>query len=140
MQIFYINIILLSFVITQGLKMMNDARRKQFHWTGLFHYGGMPSAHTASVVSLLTALGMREGITSPLFAICLLFGVMVIVDAVGIRRFLATNAETLAKVIAEEQLPPHKLYLRFGHTPAQACVGAVIGFTVALGYMMYFAT
>ena len=47
--------------------------------------GGMPSSHSALVASLTTVLALNEGITSPVFAVSLIFAFVVIYDAMGVR-------------------------------------------------------
>lgn len=45
----------------------------------------MPSSHTSLVIGLTTAVGVKEGTTSDLFAICLIFSLVVMYDASGVR-------------------------------------------------------
>ena len=46
--------------------------------------GGMPSSHTALVVGLTTAVGLKESLDSSLFALCLVFSLVVMYDATGV--------------------------------------------------------
>ena len=48
--------------------------------------GGMPSSHSAAVSSLITALVYQYGFASPYVAIATTFGVIVMFDAMGVRR------------------------------------------------------
>ena len=98
----------------------------------------MPSSHTSSVVSLTTAIGIKEGIQSPLFALSVVFAVVVMYDATGVRRAAGKQASVLNKIvdnikkkegytIIEENL---KEFL--GHTPLEVLGGAILGVAVAL--------
>ena len=59
----------------------------------LFGTGGMPSSHTASVCALCTAFAVSDGFSSRGFAISALLCVVVITDAVGVRRETIVNLE-----------------------------------------------
>lgn len=45
----------------------------------------MPSSHTALVVGLTTAIGLKESLDSSIFALCLVFSLVVMYDATGVR-------------------------------------------------------
>lgn len=48
--------------------------------------GGMPSSHSAAVSSLITALIIDYGFSSPYVAIATVFGVIIMFDSMGVRR------------------------------------------------------
>ncbi|MGO4937350.1 divergent PAP2 family protein [Fundicoccus sp. Sow4_H7] len=48
--------------------------------------GGMPSSHSAAVSSLITALILEYGFSSPFVAIATIFGVIIMFDSMGVRR------------------------------------------------------
>jgi len=45
----------------------------------------MPSVHSSVVVALATAVAIKSGITSDLFAISMAFTVIIIYDAINVR-------------------------------------------------------
>ena len=51
---------------------------KKFNFKRILQAGGMPSSHSAVVVSLTTMIAKEEGITSPLFGIALIFSFIVL--------------------------------------------------------------
>ncbi|MEX2430282.1 MAG: divergent PAP2 family protein, partial [Patescibacteria group bacterium] len=57
--------------------------------------GGMPSAHTAIIVSATTAIALAEGIGSPLFALAVVVSAIVMHDAVRVRWPLGEATERL---------------------------------------------
>lgn len=97
--------------------------------------GGMPSSHTALVVSLATALGETNGYDSYIFALSLVFAFVVMYDAAGVRRAAGKQAAVLNEIVERLQegrdVPQEKLKELVGHTPIEVIVGAVLGFVVA---------
>jgi len=133
---------LISGLIAQISKLIFRTNGKKLHLENILSYSGMPSGHTAMVISLATIIGLEQGLDSPLFALSLIFALIVIRDAVGIRRYLGQHGatlNTLVKDLDEDEMldKSYPLLLeRIGHTPLQAIVGGLIGFFVSwLGYL-----
>ena len=61
-------------------KMMGDG----FNPHMFLSTGGMPSSHSATVIALTTSVGIKLGIGSIPFAVCLIFSIIVIHDAMNI--------------------------------------------------------
>jgi len=120
----------------QILKLIiNYINHKKLDFRILFSTGGMPSSHSASVMSLSMAVGFEEGFKSNLFAICLFFSFIVMYDAAGIRRAAGKQAEILNKIIEDlyaGRKTDEKLKELLGHTPIEVLVGAIWGIIVAL--------
>ncbi len=103
--------------------------------------GGMPSSHAATVSALATATYLEFGAGSFAFAVALLFAIIVMYDAVGVRRETGIQAKLLNDIIAilEDMECPeiteyNKLKELIGHTPIQVLAGAVLGIAVGLLY------
>ncbi len=134
------NKVLLTAIIgslsAQILKLIiNYVNYKRLDFRILFSTGGMPSSHSASVMSLSMAVGFEEGFKSNLFAICLFFSFIVMYDAAGIRRAAGKQAEILNKIIEDlyaGRRTDEKLKELLGHTPIEVLVGAIWGIIVAL--------
>lgn len=129
---------LIAGLLTQLIKFIIQISRHEFRWSSIREYGGMPSAHTAFVVSLSTVVGLAEGIDSAAFAIAVIFSLLIIRDAIGLRQFISQHGRILNMLIKDlpddiEARYPHKLEERFGHTPLQALVGGILGCLIALG-------
>lgn len=111
-------------------------KTKKFNFKKIMQAGGMPSSHTAVVVSLTTMVGKSEGITSPIFGVALIFAFIVMYDAAGVRRAAGKQAELLNKIVNTPGLSgvevSEKLVEVLGHTPVQVFVGALIGIIVGL--------
>lgn len=136
----YLILPLIAAVIAQTAKFFIKSNHEKLSLKIITSYSGMPSGHSALVVALATIVGLKSGIYSPVFAISLIFAVVVIRDAVGIRRYLGEHGKilnTLVKDLKEEKDKPLDKYYphlleKIGHTPAQAIVGSLIGFAVSL--------
>ena len=102
--------------------------------------GGMPSSHTATVVSLSTFVGMKEGLASTYFAICAVFTLVVMFDAMGVRRETGRQGKVLNSLVdivfqGRENLTGKSLKEIVGHSPLEVLCGAAVG--IATGLVMY---
>ncbi len=102
--------------------------------------GGMPSSHSATVSALCTSTAINYGVESATFAIALVFGIIVIYDATGVRRAAGRHAEILNELLEEfshlfeESKRPRALKTLLGHTYPQVFVGS--GFGIAMGFIV----
>lgn len=127
---------LLAMMTAQGFKFLRTlVRRNRPDFTRLIGTGGMPSAHSASVTALSTAVGIGHGWNSPLFGVAAFFSLVTMYDATGIRRAAGRQARLLNRLVAELQehhkLDFEKLGELLGHTPLEVLVGAVYGALLA---------
>lgn len=88
--------------------------------------------------AVTTAVALKYGFGSSLLAICTCFSVIVMYDAMGVRRHAGLQAEVLNAVV-EDLLEHHpvserKLKEVLGHTPRQVLCGAILGVLVGLSY------
>ena len=59
--------------------------------------GGMPSSHSALCVALTTSVAVLHGIGDALFPVCLGFTLIVMYDAIGVRRHAGMQAQVRAQ-------------------------------------------
>ena len=72
---------MLSFTIAQICKVFTHYHTHgKVDWGRLVGSGGMPSSHTALVVGLTTAIGLKDALDSSIFALCLVFSLVVSVS------------------------------------------------------------
>lgn len=125
--------------IAQAIKISltkrNKMKIKDFF---AFTYAGMPSGHSAFVVSLVTIIGLSEGIKSPLFALATAFMVIVINDALKLRMYLGQQGEAINILIEDldedqflDQKYP-KMKERIGHTKKEVLAGSLLGLAIAI--------
>lgn len=95
--------------------------------------GGMPSSHSAIAVSLATMIGKNVGLDTPIFALSVIFSLIVMYDAAGVRRAVGKQARILNDILNNQKLSnAEKLQEMTGHTPIQVAAGALIGIIVGL--------
>jgi len=133
----YIYVPFLTWFGIQLFKLIYDLiKTKKFNFKRILGAGGMPSSHSAVVTSLATMIGKTEGVDSSLFAISLIFAMVVMYDAAGVRRAAGKQAKVLNKIIETPGLTniqvQEKLLEALGHTPFQVFVGAAIGIIIGL--------
>ena len=104
----------------------------------LWRTGGMPSSHTALVSSLCTTIGFRAGINSDIFILAFCFMMVVIRDALGVRRSSGIQAKRLNELGRkfEEQtgikfVPVKEVQ---GHKPIEVVIGAVLGISIGVAF------
>ena len=103
----------------------------------MFGTGGMPSSHSASVVGLATSVAIKHGFGSPLFAIAALLCIIVMNDAVGVRRETGKQSKALNLILKDlfsdsPEVVDENFRELIGHTPLQVVCGALTGFAVAM--------
>ena len=93
--------------------------------------GGMPSTHSALVSSISTIIYLDYGL-SPLFAVTLIFSLIIIYDSMGVRYESGKQAKILNDVIGS------KLNEKIGHRPIESLVGILLGiiFTILINIII----
>lgn len=133
-----------SWFLAQFIKVLlcwyNEKKLNFWHF---FEAGGMPSAHSASVTALTLAIVLTQGFNSPLFTISLVFALIVMYDATGVRRAAGKQAEILNKMVddiyANGKVRIEKLREILGHDPIEVFAGASLAVMVTLiVYYVYF--
>lgn len=133
----YLYIPFLVWLCIQIFKVIYDlVATKKFNFKRILGAGGMPSSHSAVVTCLATLVGKSEGTDSIIFAISVIFAMVVMYDAAGVRRAAGKQAHLLNKIIETPGLSGVEVQERLvevlGHTPLQVFVGAAIGIAVGV--------
>lgn len=131
----YLIVPIITWFCIQTFKVIWDlVTTKKFNFKRIMGAGGMPSSHTAVVMSLSTLIGKEFGFDSPIFALSMVFSFVVMYDAAGVRRAAGKQATLLNKIIETPGLSDLEVQERLvevlGHTPTQVIVGAIIGIIV----------
>jgi acid phosphatase family membrane protein YuiD len=128
---------------------------KRWDFERLLGSGGMPSSHSATVCSLAVAVSKStEGINSPTFALAIVLALVVMYDAMGVRRAAGLHAKEinrLNRIVSEldddqieaikdkidqetEKEPDSAKALKefLGHSPTEVLFGALLGILVGL--------
>ncbi|ANZ96836.1 hypothetical protein BFC20_03345 [Brochothrix thermosphacta] len=141
---------LIAIFFAQAIKVPIQAlMNKRSNWSLLTATGGMPSSHSAAVCALMTVLAIEYGMNSPYFAIAAIFGVIVMFDAMGVRRQSGEQAITINKLIADFQAITNlgkanaekdpeaglqRLKEVLGHKPTEVFFGILTG--IAIGFLV----
>ena len=131
----YLIIPVLTWFCIQVFKVIWDlVATKKFNFKRILGAGGMPSSHTAIVMSLAVLIGKENGFNSSIFDFSMIFAFVVMYDAAGVRRAAGKQARLLNKIVETPGLSDievqEKLVEVLGHTPFQVIVGAIIGISV----------
>lgn len=127
-------VVWISFVAwlgTQGTKYLLSRGGEQairFDQTG-----GMPSAHSAVVASMVTVIGLREGMLSSVFGLAIIIAAIVIHDAVRLRWAVGQQAERINELVLRLKLgKEEQVVVWHGHRIREVVVGLVLGALIAL--------
>lgn len=118
---------LVSLAVCQLLKIfVAILKKKEITLSLITSSGGMPSAHSCFVSSLVTIIGLIDGISSSTFAISLVFGLITCYDASHIRRESGMHAKLLNEKFNL------KMNVNLGHELKEVIAGIITGIVVTL--------
>lgn len=132
---------LTAWFVAQALKIPTYLWvEKKLDWSRFFGSGGMPSSHSAFVVSLTIMVGAMEGFDSALFAAVAAFSIIVMYDATGVRRETGRQAEVLNEILRSvfvdgKPISDDDLKELVGHTKVEVAGGFLVGVAVACFYL-----
>lgn len=157
----YINVAvlvsLISWASAQLIKAsLYAARYKTFRLERLFGSGGMPSSHSSTVCALVITVYRMEGITSATFGLAMMFAIVTMYDATGVRRAAGIHAKQInrlrhivdeldedfldkieEKMDEDEDYDPEdtkELKEFLGHTPLEVIFGALLGIIIGIAF------
>lgn len=122
----------IAILLAEVTKAMIDVVRRRGK-VRFINPGGMPSGHSSFVSALVVAVAYREGIDSTLFMISAVIALVVMYDAVTLRREAGRHAKAINKLNAGSRTP--KLEESLGHSVFEVMVGALFGALVAFGLL-----
>lgn len=125
-----------AWFIAQLIKVaLTAVVEKELKWERLHGSGGMPSAHTATIMAASTAVGITEGFGSAVYGFTVIMAFIVMYDASGVRRSVGKQAKLLNNLIQDFQnhkfLGEERLKELIGHKPTEVFAGAILGVLVA---------
>ena len=124
----------LGWFLAQILKtIIHTALTRSFVAERMVGSGGMPSSHSSTVCALATSTCLQYGSDSFEFAIASFFAIVVMYDAIGVRRETGIQARVLNEMMelfshmGKDVSMEDKLKEFVGHTPLQVLAGAILG-------------
>ncbi len=137
-----------AWLVAQLIKIISSLiTEKRFNAERIFGDGGMPSAHTTTVVCLSTLVGYTVGFNSTEFAIAVILAIIVMNDATGVRREAGKHAASIKELAGavntlfvekNNEIKTEKLKILVGHTPLQVLCGAILGISIAIASIFIF--
>lgn len=126
-----------AWAMAQGFKFVREGiRHHRLDFRRLVGTGGMPSSHSALTAALAAEIGKREGVNSALFTLAVVFALVVMYDAAGLRRSVGKQAEALNRIFDDlshmRGVQEQRLRELVGHTPMQVVIGAALGIATGL--------
>lgn len=127
----------MGWFVAQVLKLIiHFMITKEFIWERMVGSGGMPSSHSSTVCALATAAGICYGGGSFEFAIASIMAIIVMHDAMGVRRETGIQAKVINEMMSlfremgTDMSAEEKLKEFVGHTPLQVWMGALLGLLI----------
>ena len=132
----------LGWLTAQSTKVvLGVIREKKFNFRWFAGSGGFPSSHSAGVTALAASVGLYEGVGTAIFVVTLMFSIVVILDAQGVRRSTGQQATILNKIMEDlywrGHIEENRLKELIGHTPVQTLAGILIGLIVTFAMFHY---
>ncbi len=135
---------LASWFISQMLKTViclithSVTSTRQFLELFFWRTGGMPSSHSALVSSVTTAIAFKNGIASDLFVFSCCFTLIVVRDAMGVRRSSGQQAKALndlgTKISERTKIQFKPVKEIQGHKPVEVFAGLLLGFFIGVAF------
>jgi acid phosphatase family membrane protein YuiD len=108
--------------------------------TVIWRTGGMPSSHAALVSSMTTSVAFLEGIRSNLFVVAFFITLIVLRDAMGVRRSSGLQARALnslgKQAVEKLEAEFHPVKEVHGHKPLEVVLGSLLGIFIAAAYAL----
>jgi len=136
----YLWAIILGWLIAHGIKYVIESisTRSFRNFRRFYLSGNMPSSHSATTVALATAIGLIDGMQSVMFAIAVMLAMVVMYDAMMVRRSAGEQGLALRQLLTEQKSTILLPRMAKGHTPLEVLAGAVLG--VIIGLVVFLAT
>ena len=121
-------------------------RTRDWDWHLALESGGFPSSHTSTVAALTLAVGITDNFSSTLFAVTLMFSLIVAYDAANVRYYAGQNIritqqlikgiQILAQTRLDDPIYLTKVKEVLGHKWIEVFGGIILGLIIA--GLMYF--
>lgn len=127
----------MGWIIAQTIKVIiGVVREKRFNFLWFIGTGGMPSSHASGASALATSVGINYGFDSVYFALAVMFALVTMFDAQGVRRATGKQARILNMMMADihfkKRIQEERLRELIGHTPIEVFAGAILGALIAI--------
>ena len=130
---------LIAWFLAQGFKILTTwAKLKRFDPERIMGSGGMPSSHTASIVSATVQIGKIYGFSNPLFGFGMVISFITMYDAANVRMAAGQQAKVIKQIVDQLGRSNFKIEKELkellGHTYLEVFVGMLLGIAIGLLY------
>jgi len=134
---------LAAWLIGQLIKMpIYYLLHRKWNWAILYSPGGFPSSHSCLITATTLSIGLFDGFNSPVFGLAVAMSMIVVYDAVSVRRQAGLQAkminEMVRMIFAGQPISQKQLREVLGHTPVEAFAGIFLGILIALAVWVLF--
>ena len=132
-----------AWFVAQAIKIpLYWAVERKWDWRRFFGAGGMPSSHTALVISVTLMIGFLHGFTTPAFSVSLMISSIVMYDATGVRRETGIQGAVINEILRQvlidgKPISDAELKELVGHKPLEVLAGAVLGMIIAAVFLLF---
>ena len=134
---------LLSWFLAQGAKIpIYYMVEHKWDLSRFFGSGGMPSSHTAMVISSAIMVGLLMGFDAPVFGVAVVLAFIVMYDATGVRRETGRQAAIINQILRDailegKPISDRELKELVGHKPIEVFGGVIVGLAVVGVYSLF---
>lgn len=134
----YIVAVVVGFFASQFVKALIALKQNKHRGirANLFVSGGMPSSHSATIMAVWATILAFDGPSSGLFGLASAVALIVIYDAVKVRRSSGEQGVALTALILEQKSKVPLPRVAMGHTPSEVIAGALLG--IIVGFSVYY--
>lgn len=127
-----------AWILAQTLKYLGQAYKASSFRDLSFLYksGNMPSSHAALMLSLLTVIAAKDGTGSAVFGIVLVLSMIVLYDAINVRRSVGEQGPVVLELARKAGLKP-EIHLAQGHLISEVVVGGLLGIVTAVVLLQF---
>src|SRR3990167_214100 len=136
MKLIYLISPIFAWIVAGSIKFICNSNKAETLAFAQIGYGGFPSSPGAIVTNIAVFIALREGLDSPIFGIAFTLMLIIIIDAIGLRRQIGKHAEILNKLLRDLSSET-KLRERMGHKSHEVLAGIIVG--ILTGYLSYLA-
>jgi uncharacterized protein len=135
----YLLAVAAAWLIAQLMKYLLDAVKSKSlsNLSLMYQSGSMPSVHSAVMTAVTTTIGILDGVSSGLFALAVVLSVVVMYDAMQVRRAVGEQGLALRELLERAKIAKSSHHA-LGHKPLEVAVGAALGITVAFFITTFF--
>jgi acid phosphatase family membrane protein YuiD len=134
----YIVAVLAGFIASQLIKAIIAVTQHKNRGirANMFVSGGMPSSHSTTVIAVWTTILLVDGVGSGLFGLASAVALVILYDAVKVRRSSGEQGVALIALLKEQRSAVKVPRVAMGHTPVEVLAGAILGVLVGFVVVM----